>query len=83
MAKTPQDLALLIEAILTAEAREKAPEGGYGSVMKGKEGWEGMKVGFVESTWGGGDEQKWRKGPVVSWLGRGGGKSLMMAEIGV
>jgi hypothetical protein len=59
MAKTPMDLAPLVEAILTPEARRKVPEGGFESVVKG--GWEGMRIGFVESTWGTGNEEKWGK----------------------
>jgi amidase len=47
MAKTPGDLGPLIEAILTIEAKGKVPDGGFGAVMKGGSGWEGMRVGFV------------------------------------
>jgi amidase len=68
MAKTPGDLGPLIEAILTPEAKRKAPEGGFGAAMKGASGWEGMRVGFVESMWGGGDEGKWGGDLVVSVL---------------
>jgi amidase len=66
MAKTPNDLAPLIEAILTPEARARIPDGGFKGVMKGN--WEGMRVGFVESTWGGADEEKWGGELVVSVL---------------
>ena len=59
MAKTPADLALLVETILNPEAKKGIPDGGYASVMKGATGWEGMRIGFVESTWGGGDKVKW------------------------
>lgn len=67
MAKTPEDLAPLIEAILTPEAKAKVPEGGFKSVMK--QTWEGMRIGFVESTWGRADaagKSKWGSDPIVS-----------------
>jgi hypothetical protein len=41
MAKTPANLALLVEAILIPEAEKGVPDGGYASVMKGATGWEG------------------------------------------
>lgn len=71
MAKT-KDLAPLIEAILTPESKLKIPEGGFESVMQ--RSWEGMWIGFVESTCGvAGEEdnpgkQKWGSDPVVSLL---------------
>lgn len=43
------------------EAKKRIPEGGYASVMTGKMGWEGMRIGFVESRWGTGAEEKWGK----------------------
>ena len=64
MAKTPSDLALLVEAILTPQAKKKIPEGSFETVMK--RSWDGMRIGFVESTWGGGMEGKWATDPVVS-----------------
>lgn len=64
MARTPTDLAPLVEAILTPEAKKKIPEGEFERVMK--RGWDGMRVGFVESTWGGRGEGKWGTDPVVS-----------------
>ena len=69
MAKTPHDLVPLIEAILTPEALTRIPEGGFASVMKGS--WDGMRIGFVETLWGGADEartQKWRRDLVVRYL---------------
>jgi amidase len=64
MAKTPADLASLIETILLPEARAKIPADGYGSFMTGS--WEGLGIGVVESTWGGADVEKWGSGIVVS-----------------
>ena len=52
MAKTPGDLAVLIDAILTPAARKQIPEGGFATAMKGKAGLEGMRIGFVERQWG-------------------------------
>jgi hypothetical protein len=71
MAKTPADLALLVVAILIPEAKKGVPDGGYASVMKGATGWEGMRVGFVESTWGGGDKEKWERELIVSEFCKG------------
>ena len=73
MAKTPSDLALITEAILTPEAKKRLPEGGFASVMKGKESLEGMRIGFVETLWGTGNDleakeashRKWGRDPVV------------------
>lgn len=61
MAKKPYDLAPLMEAILTREVRAMIPEGGFTGVMKGS--WDGMRIGFVGTLWGGADEentQRWR-----------------------
>ena len=66
MAKTPADLAVLIESILIPEAREKLPADGYKSTLM--RGWEGLRVGMVESTWGTGWKDKWSSEPVVGYL---------------
>ncbi|KAE8442398.1 hypothetical protein EG329_003415 [Mollisiaceae sp. DMI_Dod_QoI] len=50
MARTPHDLALLVESILTPEATAKLPNGGFGEAMT--KSWQGLKIGLVESTWG-------------------------------
>ena len=79
MARTPADLASLIEIILLPRARRSIWGGGYESVMNGS--WDGMKVGVVESTWGGGKPDKWDSAPVVSCLqpfSTGGGTSLIL-----
>lgn len=64
IAKTPADLFALTEAILLPEARKTLCEGGRAPVMSGS--WTGMKVGVVESTWGGGNPEKWASELVVS-----------------
>jgi amidase len=65
MAKTPSDLAAMTEAILLPRLRKTLLEGrgGYNSVMSGS--WDGMKVGVVQSTWGGGNPDKWASELVV------------------
>lgn len=67
MAKTPYDLSLLTESILTTEARAKLPENGYLDSLT--RSWEGLRIGIVSSTWGtgGGPEaiSKWGSSPVV------------------
>ncbi|KAG0650131.1 amidase [Hyphodiscus hymeniophilus] len=71
MAKTAADLAMLIEVILTPEASKRVPGGGFVSVMKGKAGLEGLRIGFVDSKWGTNEEtrdEKWGTNPVVSRL---------------
>ena len=85
MAKTPDDLAPLVEAILTPGAKKSVPHGGYASVMKGASGWKGMRIGFLETTWGGGDKEKWVGDLVVSEFCKvevtksdGGGRSRNM-----
>lgn len=50
MARNPADLAALTEVLLTDEARSRVSEGGYEKAMR--EGWEGMGVGVLSSTWG-------------------------------
>jgi amidase len=64
MAKTPVDLASLIETILLPEAWAKVPADGYESFMTGS--WEGLRIGVVESTWGGANAEKWGSGICVS-----------------
>jgi len=66
MAKTPYDLSLLAESILTPEARAKLPENGYKDSLTGS--WEGLRVGILPSTWGGEGpkhKSKWATSPVV------------------
>ena len=66
MARTPYDLSLIAESILTPEARSKLPKNGYKDSLTGS--WEGLKVGILPSTWGGqGLEHmaKWGASPVV------------------
>ncbi len=67
MARTPHDLALLVESILTPEATAKLPNGSFGEAMT--KSWQGLKIGLVESTWGlSGKEakEKWTSDRVVS-----------------
>jgi hypothetical protein len=64
IAKTSADLATLTEAILLPETRKSLLKGGYISVMSGS--WLGLKVGVVESTWGGANPEKWASELVVS-----------------
>ena len=69
MARTPYDLCLLTESILTPEARAKLPENGYKDSLSAS--WEGLRVGILPSTWGGegkGHEAKWGASPVVGSL---------------
>ena len=49
MARTPYDLSLLTESILTPEARAKLPENGYRNSFT--ESWEGLRVGILPSAW--------------------------------
>ena len=63
IAKSVVDLAALTETILLPQAKENLLGGGYKSVMSGS--WDGMKIGVVESTWGGGNPEKWASGLVV------------------
>lgn len=63
IARNPADLATLIHAMLLPEARKPLFESGRSSSMSGS--WTGMKVGIVESTWGGGNPEKWASEPVV------------------
>ncbi|KAN0105996.1 amidase signature enzyme [Hyaloscypha variabilis] len=65
MAKTPYDLSLLTESILTPEARAKLPENGYQDAMTGN--WDGLRIGILPSTWGGegpDHKSKWATSPV-------------------
>jgi amidase len=69
MAKTPYDLSLLAESILTPEARAKIPKNGYAESLT--KSWEGLRVGILPSTWGiEGDDHKskWGASPVVCYL---------------
>ncbi len=66
MARTSYDLSLIVESILTPEARSKLPENGYRDSLMGS--WEGLRVGILPSTWGGGGsdhKEKWGESPVV------------------
>jgi len=66
MARTPYDLSLLTESILTPEARAKLPENGYRNSFT--ESWEGLRVGILPWAWGveGRDHKaKWGTSPVV------------------
>jgi amidase len=66
MAKTPYDLSLLTESILTPEARAKLPGNGYQDAMTGN--WDGLRIGILPSTWGGegpDHKSKWATSPVV------------------
>jgi amidase len=48
MVKTPYNLRLLTESILTSEARAKLPENGFeGSMTRS---WEGLRVGILPSS---------------------------------
>lgn len=64
MARTSADLASLTEAIILPPTRRTLSGGGYRTVMNGS--WDGMKVGVVESTWGGANPEKWASELVVS-----------------
>lgn len=67
MARTPADLADLVEGMIGVDKRASiVPNEGFGKVMSGS--WKGVRVGIVESTWGGGDEKKWSGELVVSFL---------------
>lgn len=67
MAKTPRDLALLVKSIVLPEVNGRmfgADGEGFERVMR--RSWEGVRVGIVESTWGGSDVGKWGSEAVVS-----------------
>jgi len=64
MAKTPADLAVLIESILVPGAKVGGRK--FKEAMTGS--WEGVRVGIVDSTWGGADKEKWGSEPIVSFL---------------
>jgi len=64
MAKTPADLPVLIESILLPEAKVGGRK--FKEVMTGS--WKGLKVGIVDSAWGGADAEKWGSELVVSHL---------------
>jgi amidase len=66
MGKTPYDLNLLTESILTPEARAKLPENGYQDSLT--RSWERLRVGILPPTWGGegpDHKSKWGTSPVV------------------
>jgi hypothetical protein len=63
MAKTPGDLALLTEAILTPEARENLSFERFKVVMTGE--WDGLRIGMAESAWGTDATEKWNSPLVV------------------
>jgi amidase len=66
IAKTPHDLSILIESILTPEVRGEIPENGFEQSMT--RSWEGLRVGILPSTWGGegpSHNAKWGASPVV------------------
>jgi amidase len=50
MARTPYDLSLLTESILTPEARAKLAGGGYRNSFT--ESWEELRVGILPSAFG-------------------------------
>jgi hypothetical protein len=64
MAKTPLDLLHLVECILTPGAKEELLAGGCEGALDC--GWEGLRVGIAESTWGSPNLEKWGSGYVVS-----------------
>lgn len=66
IAKTPYDLSLLTESILTPATRARLPKNGYKDSLTGS--WEGLRVGILPSTWGGAGPDhklKWGTSPVV------------------
>lgn len=64
MAKTAADLAILVESLLRPDVREKLTETSFESATE--KGWEGLRVGITESTWGVGNKEKWNVPAVVS-----------------
>ncbi len=64
MAKTPLDLSYLVESILSPGARETPAVYGLKGALKS--GWDGLRVGIAESTWGSPNVEKWGFGYVVS-----------------
>lgn len=64
MALSPEDLANLIETILTPDARLKLPVDGYKSFMTGS--WQGLKIGFIDLPWADTNMKKWGAADVVS-----------------
>jgi len=67
MARTPGDLAVLVECILKPEVREKLGKEGFRGELIGKKGWEGLRVGLLDSTWSG-RKEKWGQGAVVCYF---------------
>jgi len=64
MARTPLDLSLLVETIMTPSARARLPVDGFAGALKGS--WEGLRVGVADPTWESGNEEKWKSAHVVS-----------------
>ena len=64
MAKTPGDLAALVECIFTPEARLKF----FNQDREDSEGksWQGVAIAFSELTWGHVGAEKWESAAVVS-----------------
>lgn len=65
IARTPYDLSLLTESILTPATRARLPKNGYKDSLTGS--WEGLRVGILPSTWGGAGPDhklKWGTSPV-------------------
>lgn len=69
MGRTPNDLALLLESILTPQARSRILENAYGDTQGiynlKKSGWESIRVGFLPITWGTSNVNKWGAADIV------------------
>lgn len=52
MARDPTDLAALTEVLLTLEASRQAAQGGGYYSAASENGWKGLRIGVVGSTWG-------------------------------
>lgn len=63
MAKTSQDLAILVEAMLNHEGQKTIPTGGYSKCMTSS--WSGLSVGFTSVTYGWAKKEKWSSPAIV------------------
>ena len=76
MAKTPADLALLVECMLTSEARQDFQN--QRENKRSSSDWSDVSIAFSEMTWGHVDTDKWTTPGVVSRLNRAAMVALLI-----